>query len=153
MRFKICLNGHEWAKRQLHRRRIRFSALDNGFVDCTQPATLQTICDALSPPDIEAFFTRWQTQLPFPLTPTHAARGFTYQLSVLQLEVSRTQVFDRPLRGREFFESVIRDNLDLGRPDQVQLLFPRKITRATPGRFTTRVITTGVNPKHNSSFT
>ena len=149
---KICLNGHEWAKRQLHRRRIRFTALDNGFSSCAKPDTLQTICDALGAPAIEAFFSRWQAQVPLPLTPAHHACGFTYQLSVLQLEVSLTHVFDRPLRGREFFESVIRENLDLGRPDHVQLLFPRKITRATPGRFTTRVITTGVNPSLHIAY-
>jgi hypothetical protein len=51
------------------------------------------------------------------------------------MEISLTQVFDRPIHGREFFEEVIRDNLDIGRPDQVQLLFERKITRRTPGRF------------------
>jgi hypothetical protein len=143
---KICLNGHEWAKRQLQRRRIRFTALDNGFLSCAKPDALQTICDTLGAADIEAFFTRWQAQLPLPLTPAHRARGFTYQLSVLQLEASLTHVFDRPLRGREFFESVIRDHLDLGRPDQVQLLFARRITKATPGRFRTRVVTEGVNP-------
>jgi hypothetical protein len=143
---KICLNGHEWAKRQLQRRRIRFTALDNGFLSCAKPDALQTICDTLGAADIEAFFTRWQAQLPLPLTPAHRARGFTYQLSILQLEASLTQVFDRPLRGREFFESVIRDHLDLGRPDQVQLLFARRITKATPGRFRTRVVTEGVNP-------
>jgi hypothetical protein len=149
---KICLNGHEWAKRQLQRQRLRFTALDNGFLRCATPDRLQTICNDLSEADVAAFFTRWQGQLPLPLTPTHTARGFTYQLSILQLEVSLTQVFDRPLRGREFFESVIRENLDLGRPDHVQLLFPRKITRATPGRFTTRVITTGVNPSLHIAY-
>jgi hypothetical protein len=149
---KICLNGHEWAKRQLQRRHIRFTALDNGFLSCAKPDVLQTICQTLSEADIEAFFTRWQAQIPFPLLPVHQARGFSYQLSLLQLEVSLTQVFDRPLRGREFFESVIRENLDLGRPDQVQLLFPRKITRATPGRFTTRVITDGVNPSLHIAY-
>jgi len=149
---KICLNGHEWAKRQLQRRRLRFTALDNGFLHCAQPERLQTICDALSAADLEAFFTRWQAQIPFPLLPVHHARGFTYQLSLLQLEVSLTQVFDRPLRGREFFETVIRENLDLGRPNHVQLLFPRKITRATPGRFTTRVITDGVNPSLHIAY-
>jgi hypothetical protein len=149
---KICLNGHEWAKRQLARRRLRFTALDNGFLTCAHPAVLQTIADQLAATDIEAFFTRWQAQLPLPLTAAHHAAGFTYQLSILQMEVSLTQVFDRPLRGREFFESIIRDNLDLGRPDQVQLLFPRKITRATPGRFTTRVITTGVNPSLHIAY-
>lgn len=149
---KICLNGHEWAKRQLQRRRIRFTALDNGFLSCANPEVLQTICDTLSEADINAFFTRWQAQVPFPLLPVHHAAGFRYHLSLLQLEVSLTQVFDRPLRGREFFETVIRENLDLGRPDQVQLLFPRKITRATPGRFATRVITTGVNPSLHIAY-
>jgi hypothetical protein len=60
--------------------------------------------------------------------------------------MSATQVFDRPVRGREFFEEVIRDNLDLGRPDRVQLLFERRITKRTPGSFRTRVITKGVTP-------
>jgi hypothetical protein len=45
---------------------------------------------------------------------------------------------------------VIRDNLDLGRPDRVSLIFDRKIIRkgkrAAPGRFRTRVITDGVTP-------
>ena len=45
-----------------------------------------------------------------------------------------------------FFEEVIRENLDLGRPDEVQLLFDRKIIRTTPGRFRTRVVTEGVTP-------
>ena len=53
------------------------------------------------------------------------------------MEVSLTQIFDRPLRGREFFEEVIRDNLDLGRPDRVQLVFDRVVTKKTPGMFRT----------------
>jgi hypothetical protein len=143
---KLCLNGHEWAKRQLQRRRLAFTALDNGFLSAADPAAVQAVCDQLSAADLEAFFQRWLTRLPLPLTAAEAAAGFTYRLSILQMEVSRTQVFDRPVRGREFFEEVIRDNLDLGRPSRVQLLFPRKITRATPGRFQTRVITHGVAP-------
>jgi hypothetical protein len=45
-----------------------------------------------------------------------------------------------------FFEEVIRENLDLGRPDQVQLIFERRVTTRTPGRFRTRVLTPGVIP-------
>jgi hypothetical protein len=143
---KLCLNGHEWAKRQLQRQRAAFTALDNGFLSAADPAALQAVCDRLSAADLEAFFTRWLARLPLPLAAADHAAGFRYRLSILQMEVSRTQVFDRPVRGREFFEEVIRDNLDLGRPSRVQLLFPRKITRATPGRFQTRVITHGVAP-------
>jgi hypothetical protein len=143
---KLCLNGHEWAKRQAQRRRLRFTALDNGFLDAANPVALQGLCDRLSPADIEAFFERWLAQVPLPLTRKDRAAGFAYQLSILQMEVSRTQVFARPLRGREFFEEVLRDQLDLGRPTRLQLLFPRKITRATPGRFSTRIVTQGVIP-------
>ena len=55
------------------------------------------------------------------------------------------------MTGRIFFDQVIRDNLDLGRPDRVSLIFDRKIIRkgkrATPGRFRTRVITDGRHPE------
>jgi hypothetical protein len=65
------------------------------------------------------------------------------------VEVSLTQVFARPVHGRHFFEAVIRENLDLGRPDRVGLLFPHRITRRTPPPawgYRTRVITDGVEP-------
>jgi hypothetical protein len=143
---KLWLNGHEWAKRQLTKRGIACQALDNGFLTCDDPAALQTLCASLSASDIEAFLARWITRLPLPLTVADAAAGFEYRLSVLQMEVSRTQVFDRPLHGREFLEEVIRENLDLGRPDRIQLLFERRVRRDTPSRFCTRVITQGVAP-------
>jgi hypothetical protein len=44
---------------------------------------------------------------------------------------------------------VIRENLDLGRPDRVRLLFPRRLTPRTPPPaygYRTRVITDGVEP-------
>jgi hypothetical protein len=62
------------------------------------------------------------------------------------MEVSLTQILDRPLRGREFFDEIIRDNLDLGRPDRVQLIFERTVRKKTPGQFRTRVIQDGVHP-------
>ena len=48
-----------------------------------------------------------------------------------------------------FFEQVIRENLDLGRPEEVQLIFNRKISRKTPGRFRTRIVTQDVTPSLN----
>ena len=69
---------------------------------------------------------------------------------MLLVEILVTQVLDRPVSGRVFFEQVIRDNLDAGRPNQVCLIFDRRLKRtgprATPGRFRTRVITEGVTP-------
>jgi len=143
---KLCLNGHEWAKRQLAKQGIAYTALDNGFLDCADPQALQKICDSLGPQQIEAFLARWLERLPMPLTSEDRAAGYTWQLSIWQMEVSLTQVFDRPVRGREFFEEVMRDNLDLGRPDRIQLVFDRRILPSTPGKFRTRVIQDGVLP-------
>jgi hypothetical protein len=143
---KIWVNGHEWAKRQIERRGIGFQGLDNGFLSCDDPQTLQEVCDSLGAEHIERFFRKWLARLPHPFTRSDRAAGFRYQLSILQMEVSLTQVVDRPVRGREFFEEVIRDNLDVGRPDVAQLLFERRVTRRTPGSFRTRVVTRGVTP-------
>ena len=41
---KLCLNGHEWAKRQLDKRRIAYEALDNGFLCCAEPAKFHFRC-------------------------------------------------------------------------------------------------------------
>jgi hypothetical protein len=149
---KLCLNGHEWAKRQLERRRIQYQALDNGFLCCAEPAKLQAICDSLGPEDIERVFRKWLDCIPLPLRPADRRAGYDWDLSIWQMEVSLTQIFDRPLRGREFFEEVIRDNLDLGRPDRVQLIFDRVVTKKTPGQFHTRVIQDGVHPSLHINY-
>lgn len=143
---KLCLNGHEYAKAQLVKRGIAFEAPDNAVLDCDDPAALQKICDGLSAAKIEALLRRWLKRLPHPFTAADRRAGFRYELSMLQAEFSVTQVLDRPLAGRVFFEQVIRDNLDLGRPRNVQLIFDRRITKRTPSRFRTRVITQGVIP-------
>jgi hypothetical protein len=143
---KLCLNGHEYAKRQLTREGIAFQALDNGVHNCADPPRLQQICDGLSAETIERLLHKWLKRLPHPFTAADRKAGYGYEISILQAEFSLTQVLDRPLHGRLFFEQVIRENLDLGRPDEVQLIFNRKITRATPGRFRTRILTQGVTP-------
>jgi hypothetical protein len=143
---KLCLNGQEWAKRQLERKKIRYEALDNGFLSCSEPGKLQQICDALGPEDIDGVFRKWLKRIPLPLRTEDRQAGYEWDLSIWQMEVSLTQIFDRPLRGRELFEEIIRDNLDLGRPDRVQLIFDRVVTKKTPGEFRTRVIQNGVHP-------
>jgi hypothetical protein len=143
---KLCLNGHEYAKRQLERAGIRYQALDNGIQSCADPKRLQNICDSLSAEKIDALLRKWLRRLPHPFPARDRQAGYRYQISILQIELSLTQVLDRPVSGRIFFEDVIRENLDIGRPKQVQLIFDRGVTKTTPGRFRTRVITDGVIP-------
>ncbi len=61
-------------------------------------------------------------------------------------------MFSRPVHGREFFEHVIRENLDLGRPDRVQLVFGPRVNRNTPSRFVTRVLQAGVQPNLHLTY-
>ena len=143
---KVCLNGHEWVKRQLCKRGIKFEPLDNGFLSCDDPKNLQAICDELGPEHFQAFLSRWLDRLPLPITREDREAGYSYTLSIWQMEVSLTQVFSRPLKGRQFFEVVIRENIDLGRPDRVQLIFDRSLQKNTPSQYRTRVVQHGVQP-------
>jgi hypothetical protein len=143
---RLCLNGHEYLKRQLTHAGVGFTALDNGLLACDDPARAQVLCDGLSAERIDGLLRRWLGRLPHPFTTEDQQAGYRYDVSILQAELALTQVLDRPLTGRVFFEEVIRENLDLGRPSQVQLIFDRRVTKRTPGRFRTRVITTGVTP-------
>src|SRR3989449_9490562 len=143
---KVCLNGHEWLKRQLTQRGIAYEPLDNGIRSTDEAARVQEIAHQLDATKIDAVVRKWFRRLPHPFAPAHRAAGYRYQLSILQAEFALTQVLDRPLTGRCFFEEVIRENLDIGRPDQMQLIFDRRITRRTPGQFRTRVLTEGVVP-------
>jgi hypothetical protein len=118
---KLCLNGHEYAKRQLAKAGIAFEALDNGIQSCAEPERLQAICDGLSAAKIDALLRKWLRRLPHPFTAADRRAGYRYDISILQAEFSLTQVLDRPEHGRLFFEQVIRENLDLGRPGPADL--------------------------------
>jgi hypothetical protein len=142
----LWLNGHEWAKRQLEKAEIDYEPLDNGFRCCEDAAALQKICNRLGPGAVKSFFWRWVSRLPSPFTEEDMRAGYVYELAFRQFEVSDTSVFDRPQAGRMWFEGVIRDHLDVGRPAQVALIFNRRVTRSTPGTFRTRVLTEGVDP-------
>jgi hypothetical protein len=90
--------------------------------------------------------------IPLPLTEADRRVGYDWELSMNQVELSRTLVLDRPSRGRAFFEHVITDNLSLGRPDNVEVLFGRKILSHTPGHFHTQVVTRGVDARLSIAY-
>ena len=152
IRSRSGLNGHEWAKRQATKAGIGWRPLANGFAGCDDPIRLQAICDRLGPAQIQGFFDRWLTRLPVPLTSADRGNGYWWELSMRQIETSRTLVFDQPRHGRAFFEALVADNLDLGRPEQVEIIFGRKILPSTPGVFATRVVTRGVDVTVNIGY-
>lgn len=144
---RVWLNGHEWVKRQLEHQQVGYQPLDNGFAAVDDPAVLQQTADRLGAADVQHYFDRWISRLPYPFTSTDRDQGYVHQLSILQLEMSRTEVFDRPLHGRQFFEEVIRDQLDLGRPERMQLLFNKRLPKHKgEDPFRTRIFCADVDP-------
>ncbi len=148
---QIYLNGHEYAKQQCARAGIAFTALDNAFGAAGDPAAVQQACDGLTDQKIYRFAGKWLARLPHPFTREDEEADYHWELSVQQIEFSTTQVLDRPASGRIFFEQLIRDNIDIGRPDKVSIVFDRQTRRhhgkgRTPGSFRTQVITDGVAP-------
>ena len=149
---KRCVNGHEYLKRQLTQRGIGFEALDNGVLRCDDPEAMQAIARQVTAPRIDALLRKWLARLPHPFTAPDRAAHIRYEISILQAEFALTQVFDRPVQGRVFFEEVMRENLDLGRPDHVQLIFHRRVTQRTPSRYRTRVMTDAVTPSRHVDY-
>jgi hypothetical protein len=153
---KIWVNGHEWAKQQARKIGFAFTELSNGFAWAEDPAVLQRICDALQAGTITVFFQRWLSRLPLPLGAADQQAGYWWELSMAQVEVSRTIVFTQPRHARAFFEALVTDNLDLGRPDTIEIVFGRRIItgkqRATQGTFKTKVITRGTEVTINAFY-
>lgn len=82
---KICLNGHEWLKRQLTQRGIAHEPLDNGIRSSDEAARVQRIADTLDAAKIDAVVRKWLRRLPHPFTTAHRAAGYRYQRRVLAL--------------------------------------------------------------------
>ncbi|MGH3525526.1 MAG: hypothetical protein ACRDU4_22525, partial [Mycobacterium sp.] len=103
------------------------------------------------------FFQRWMSRLPVPLTGADRDAGYWWELSMRQIEVSRTLVFDAPRRARSFFEALVVDNLDLGRHDSVELIFTgRNERRGRPPKiapvYKTRIVTYGTEVSVNAFY-
>jgi hypothetical protein len=149
---KIWLNGHEYAKRQAADAGIGFTALDNGFATCEDPVGLQRLCDGLGPQVIRGFCERWWARLPLPLTDADRAGGYWWDIAMRQVEVSRTIVFDAPRHARAFFEALCTDNLDIGRPEQMQIVFGRRVRTPPPDGYRTRLLRCGDEVSLNAHF-
>ena len=131
---KIWVNGHEWAKRQATKTGIGFTELSNGFatvqlilLGCRRSATGSAPAGSGCSPNAHGRSCRCA------LTEHDRAAGYWWELSMRQVETSRTLVFDAPRHARGFFEALVTDNLDIGRPELIELIFQRGQRRGRAG--------------------
>ncbi|MGH3556266.1 MAG: hypothetical protein ACRDTK_01885 [Mycobacterium sp.] len=124
----------------------------NGFATCSDPVGLQAICDRLGPEAILVFAERWWSVLP--LTEADRAAGYWWELAMRQVETSRTLVFDTPRPARWFFEALVADSLDIGRPELIELIFKRGQRRSAKagGQYRIRIVTYGTEVSVNAFY-
>jgi hypothetical protein len=118
---------------------LSFGELSNGFASCDDPAVLQEICDRLGPGHIQVCAERWWARLPLPFTRADRQAGYWWDISMRQVEVAKTITFTAPRHARAFFEALAADNLDIGRPDNMEIIFNRQVRSVTKGVFRTAV--------------
>lgn len=154
---RFYINGHEYVKNQLEKKGICFEALDNGIGKCEDPKAAQRIADGITAKKLEKLIRKWSRIVPNPLDFMPGRRGnlsLKYEISMLQTEIARTQLWKRAADGLQFFEQVIRENIDLGRPEKVGVIFGKQIRKATRQnhRFMSRVFTYGAIPVFHVYF-
>lgn len=154
---RFYINGHEYVKCQLTEQGILFEELDNGIGWCEDPQAAQKIANSITATKLEKLVRKWIKLAPNPLAEMPHRRGnitLKYHISMLQMEFARTQLWKKASDGLKFFEQVIRENIDLGRPEKVGVIFNKRILPSTMkvNRFMTRVFTTGVIPVFNIFF-
>ena len=150
---RIWVNGHEWAKRQATKAGIGFTELSNGFATCSNPVGLQAICDRLGPGAIRVFAERWWSMLPLPLTDADRAAGYWWELSMRQVETSRTLVFDAPRRSRVLRSPGGRQPRH--RPpggDRADLPTRAAARRPAAGEYKTKIVTYGTEVNVNAFY-
>ena len=72
---KLCINGHEYLKRQLTKRGIAFEPLDNGILSCSDPEAMQRLADGLTADKIDALLRKWLARLPHPFSANDREAG------------------------------------------------------------------------------
>ena len=130
---KVWVNGHEWAKRQAEHAGVEYRALSNGFAACAQPEVCRRSATASAPrrcrPSLTAGSPSCRRRSP------RRPRGW---LLVGALDAPgrgrRTLVFDDPRRARSFFEALVADNIAIGRPEQIAIVFARQLRKTTRAR-------------------
>ena len=127
---KVWVNGHEWAKQQARKPGSGSPSCPTG----SPPPTTRPLCRGsatrCSPaPSTCSSSAGWPGCRCRSPPPTSEA-GYWWELSMAQVEVSRTIVFTQPRYARGFFEALVTDNLDLGRPDTIEIIFDRQVRAA-----------------------
>lgn len=132
------LNGHSIVEVELTRKGVTFRKRDNAFLSCSEPATLQSIADGLSPALIRERLEYW-TFLLGPKFSKHerAALHLSRHYVIAQIEYCRNFVFRRHFPIHKIFERSCELGLWQLTADKLSHVFGTRVTRRHHGKLQT----------------
>ena len=145
---KVWVNGHEWAKRQADQPASASPSWPTGSPPATTPTRCRRSATASARPTCRRSSTAGSTFIPTPFTGADRAAGYWWELSMRQVEVSRTLVFDDPRRARGFFEALVADNSASADPTRSRSCSTARCARTDQGP----VPHPGRHPRHRGQI-
>jgi hypothetical protein len=133
---RLCLNQHHWLAHRMEAEEIPFRQCANAFLQCSDPARLQRLADALTARDIERCGAKWlQVLVPF-FTPTER-RVCAHRLFFSQVEYCDNLIFHRRAALDALGARLFDANRTIGQPNKLTTIFGRRITKHYRGKLQT----------------
>lgn len=132
------LNGHHFMELELKKRGIWFRKKDNAFLSVSDPETLQSIANTLSPQIIQERIAYWT----FVLGPKFSQRereamNLNRFFAITQIEYCRNFIFRRNFPIRKIFERSCELGLWQLTVDKISYIFGMRITKRLKGKLHT----------------
>lgn len=140
---RVWLNPHEWVEQSMRAQGRTCQRVGNSFMATDDPEKLQRACDAFNSETVRRFLSRWLKQIPLPLEDQDRQNGYKHNFSLYQVEYCRNHIFKDTGTLNRLFDQLIRDNMNLGRPEWLKILFDRQIRKNTPVRPEASVLRAG----------
>ena len=138
---RLYFNQHAWLARQMEEGGIRFRSCVNAFLTCRDPEALQRLADSLQPQDLARCAQKWLARLvPF-FKPGERREGSCWhRLFLAQVEYCDNLLFRRRAALDRLSQRLLDANRTIGQPDQLALIFGRRITRRHAGKLQTSIL-------------
>ena len=135
---RVCLNQHHWLGLRLREQGIGFRQCSNAFLSCSDPEALQKLADSLTAHDLVQCGQKWLAYLtPFFTEKERKQAGCQHRLFFSQVEYCDNLIFRRRAALDQLGERLLDANRTIGQPNQLTLIFGRKITPRYPGQLQT----------------
>ena len=135
---RVCLNQHYWLAARMREEGIDFRQCTNAFLKCANPARLQELADSLTTRDILNCGPKWLPAFtPFFTEKERNQAGCQHRIFFAPTELCDNLIFRRRAALDRLGDRLLDANRTIGQPNQITVIFGRKITKQYRGKLQT----------------